>query len=210
MILNNHLEFSATIHTSEGVVDIESDLVRVLLFDGAHVEGLLGGNGPVFVDLVGELGLSVDHSTELEHVVHGGLVGEIVLATGSDVHGLFSKSRFSFISGVVNELVGVSEFLLGVVNHASSVNLSVHIGTNPVLVAIGLLHDDNLSVFDFFLELGGGADIVVLLDINSAAHSSLRVFCSPFLFHLPLCLNFDIQDNGGARHVGRFNVNISH
>ena len=118
----------------------------MLLFASTDVKGLVGGNRPVFVHLVGELGLGVDVSTEFEHVVHGGLVGKAVLATGCDVSGLLKESLSSTFRGVGVELVSVNELLFDVVLHAASVNLSVHVGTNEVLIAIfSLSHEQNFG-----------------------------------------------------------------
>lgn len=118
----------------------------MLLFASTDVKGLVGGNGPVFVHLVDELGLGVDVSTKLEHVVHVGLVRKVVLATGGDVNGLLKESLSSTFRGVGVELVSVNELIFDVVLHAASVNLSVHVGTNEVLIAIfSLSHEQNFS-----------------------------------------------------------------
>jgi len=198
------------IQTSEGVVDIESKLVRVLLFASVNVKGLVSSNGPVFVHLMGKFSLRVNSSIELKHVVKGSLVGKLVLATGGDMHGLLSQSLFSFFIGVVVELVSVNELMLGVFNHATSVKLLVHIGTEEVLVAFIGSHDHNFSISQFFFELDFGTDKVVLLDVKSKADADLGVLHYPFLFlELELLLKTDVHDNIGAGHVGRFNAKIN-
>ena len=133
------------------------------------VEGLVGGDGPVLVELVGELGLGGGLGAELSRVVHGGLVGEHVLATGDDAGGVALESLGGLlgVDEVPSELVSVLELLLIVGNDATGLSELVRVVVaEPVLVALVLLDSHDFAGLEVLgVVLSGEADEDVLLSV---------------------------------------------
>jgi hypothetical protein len=141
----------------------------VLGLNIGDVEGLVGGDGPVLVELVGELGLGGGLGAELSRVVHGGLVGEHVLATGDDAGGVALESLGGLlgVDEVPSELVSVLELLLIVGNDATGLSELVGVVVaEPVLVALVLLDSHDFAGLEVLgVVLSGEADEDVLLSV---------------------------------------------
>lgn len=166
---------------SEVVVNFEAEVVWKLLL--GHIVGLVGRDAPVLVQGVGELGLCVHLVGSLKRVVHGGSVGEDVLATSNELH--WQVVEHLLVGHPVSHLIGVLEVLLLVVDEATSLGELVNVViAKPVDVAFVVGSTHELEGLEFLLVLHLHADVVVFLNVGVHVELGAEVSHGPFFLLL--------------------------
>lgn len=170
------------------VGDVHAELVGVGLANFVVVEGLGEGDLPVLVHLVLPLEDGVVLLGHLDAVVHGGLVGEHILAASGHGHGHAPGLSLSTLLDVVAGLVDVGEVLVtAVVLLATELGLLVvDVVASPELVVAVGLGNNALNIRDVLgVVLGRDTSMPVLFVVDGSVKADFQVLVLPGLV-LPL------------------------